>query len=355
METLPPLSDRQARIVEALRKAPSVGISALHAALGHDASLATLKRDVATLNAHGYLEASGGGRSVVYALTSRGTLYNPLDAHAYCAVEPDLRVGYTSYDFDLFRTFPVSVFTDDERTALDEATRSFVARSASLSATLHKKELERFVIELSWKSSRIEGNTYTLLDTERLIREGVEAPGHSRDEATMILNHKAAFDFVHTHASLFGGRLTLAALEQVHSLIVKDLNIGRGMRQQVVGIVGTKYRPLDNHYQIREALESLMSAMERASDAYSAAFLALVGISYIQPFEDGNKRTARLVANALLMARRVAPLSYRSVDEVAYREATLVFYETHSIMPLKELFAEQYLFAAKQYGIGTPA
>ena len=124
-----------------------------------------------------------------------------------------------------------------------------------------------------------------------------------------------------------------------------------GLRTKPVGVVGSVYQPLDNRHQIQEAVEALCGAVRATHTPYGKALTALVWISYIQPFEDGNKRTARLMANALLLAYGCAPLSYRSVDENEYREATLVFYELSSLLPFKKIFIEQYDFAARNYAV----
>jgi len=166
----------------------------------------------------------------------------------------------------------------------------------------------------------------------------------------MILNHKEAFEFIRNHKKEFL-TLTRANLEHLHSMIVLGLSVGTGLRQKPVGVTGSKYRPLDNIHQITEAVEALASAISRADTPYAKALLALIGISYIQPFEDGNKRTARMMANALLLAHNCAPLSYRSVEEKDYREATMVFYELNSIVPFKKIFIEQYIFAAQHYAV----
>jgi Fic family protein len=278
-------------------------------------------------------------------------VFAPIDVSSFCAVEPDVRKGYERFEPDLVPSLPHTLFSEAELNVFENATRAYRERAASLSDTLRQKELERFVIELSWKSSRIEGNTYTLLDTERLIREGREADGHSKDEARMILNHKKAFEFVMTERELFSDMPALSAIEELHRILMADLGIRTGPRRQVVGITGTRYRPPDNSFQTREALESLIKTIGAATNPYTAAIYALGGLSYIQFFEDGNKRTARLTANAILLANHAAPLSYRSVDEVTYRESMLVFYETHSLMPLKKLFTAQYLFATEHYGV----
>jgi Fic family protein len=138
-------------------------------------------------------------------------------------------------------------------------------------------------------------------------------------------------------------------VEKVHELLTLDLDVSRGIRNGLVGIIGTKYKPLDNKYQINEALESLYKAVNRMDSSYSKALTLLVGISYIQPFEDGNKRTARLLCNALLLAFNCAPLSYRSVDENNYRESILVFYEKNSLEPMKKIFIDQYIFSTQNY------
>jgi len=259
-------------------------------------------------------------------------------------------VGISQKQQKILALFPSEIFTSVELAALESATDEYRERTADVPTAIQKKELERLIIELSWKSSKIEGNTYTLLDTEKLILEHRKAPGHDKAEARMILNHKEAFEFIRNHKKEFL-TLTRANLEHLHSMIVLGLSVGTGLRQKPVGVTGSKYRPLDNIHQITEAVEALASAISRADTPYAKALLALIGISYIQPFEDGNKRTARMMANALLLAHNCAPLSYRSVEEKDYREATMVFYELNSIVPFKKIFIEQYIFAAQHYAV----
>lgn len=313
-------------------------------------SLVTVKRELARLAEDGFLTASGKGRARAYAISARGRLFTPVDAQAYCALEPDRRYGLDHYNFDLLPAWPSDLFTTAERTALDEATAAYRRRTAGLPPAIAKKELERLIVELSWKSSKIEGNTYTLLDTEKLILQNKKAPGHDAAEAAMIINHKNAFAFVREHAKKFR-TLTRANLEEVHRLLVKNLGVGRGLRHAPVGVTGSRYRPLDNIHQIRETVDVLAAAISRSKTPYDKALTALLGLSYIQSFEDGNKRTARLAANALLLAHGCAPLSYRSVDENEYRAATIAFYELNTIVPFKKIFTEQYVFAAKNYAV----
>jgi len=118
-----------------------------------------------------------------------------------------------------------------------------------------------------------------------------------------------------------------------------------------VGITGTHYRPLKNEVQIREALELLFNYIDSTNSVYEKAILSVLGVSYIHPFVDGNKRTSRLLGNAILISKNYVPLSYRSVDDRDYKEACLVFYEQNSIEPFKKLFIDQYIFAANNYNI----
>ncbi|MFA6301076.1 MAG: Fic family protein [Candidatus Paceibacterota bacterium] len=318
-------------------------------------SLITIKRDLDYLTNAEYLKRKGKGRSTVYQKTIKGTLFSPADPSEYDSLEPDQRKGSDSYNFRLFKEFPLNIFSSDEKKILDSATVQYKKKIKKITPVIHSKELERFIIELSWKSSKIEGNTYTLLDTERLIREGIPAKGHSQDETQMILNHKKAFSFIINNIKILKkSGVDIVFLEKVHEIIVEKLGVSRGIRNGLVGIVGTKYKPLENKYQVKEALESLCKLVNRMENVYSSALTLLVGLSYIQPFEDGNKRTARLLCNAILLSKGCAPLSYRSIDENTYKKAILVFYEENSLIPMKEIFMGQYLFSTQNYLVDTP-
>ena len=327
--------------------------SAVHSAfvgLGEKVSLVTVKRTLSQMAKADWIRVSGSGPATTYEISSLGRLFASINAHEYCAAEPDKRFGLANFNFDLLPALPMEIFSSDELNVLERASAEYRRRTSDISDAIQHKELERLVIELSWKSSQIEGNTYTLLDTEKLILKNKEAPGHDKQEARMILNHKDAFALIHDKRRQFK-TLTRANLEQLHAALVKDLSINIGVRTQPFGFLGSKCRPLDNRHQITDAIQSLATAIARAETAYAKALIALFGISYIQPFEDGNKRTARLMANALLLAHGCAPLSYRSVDENEYREAVLVFYEINSIVPSKKIFVEQYDFAARNYAV----
>jgi fido (protein-threonine AMPylation protein) len=318
--------------------------------IGEAVSLVTIKRILSGMANHEVLIMTGLGRSTSYSLSSRGRFFSDIDAKKYIAIEPDKRYGLHQYNFNLLKSLPSNIFTDDEQKKLETWTAEYRRRTANLSETIQKKELERLVIELSWKSSRIEGNTYTLLDTEKLILENKEARGHSKKEAQMILNHKDAFHYIKKFSMQFR-TVTRKNLEELHAILVKDLSVALGLRTKPVGVTGSMYRPLDNQYQIGEALDELSAVVSGLSTPYAQALIVLLAISYIQPFEDGNKRTARLMANALLVAHSLAPLSYRSVEEEDFLFATMVFYELNSIMPMKKIFIDQYAFAAQNYAV----
>lgn len=328
----------------------SSGVYAEMITFGEEIALVTVKRTLSEMAKQGVLAPTGSGRSTSYTITALGRIGADVDAKKYCSIEPDKRYGLGRYNFELLPALPDDIFTDQEQKSLNNATAEYLRRTKEVPETIQKKELQRLVIELSWKSSRIEGNTYTLLDTEKLILEHKEAAGHSKQETRMILNHKDAFGYIHEHPAQFKS-ITRKNLEELHAILVKGLSVGAGLRSKPVGVTGSKYLPLDNIHQITEAVENLSAAVSRMQSPYAKALCALLGIGYIQPFEDGNKRTSRLMANALLLSHSLAPLSYRSVDESEYREAILVFYELNSILPMKNIFIGQYDFAARNYAV----
>ncbi|MEO6760798.1 MAG: Fic family protein [Candidatus Saccharimonadales bacterium] len=298
----------------------------------------------------GLITLSGAGRSVTYKLSKVGLLLKPVDVDSYLSLEPDNRTSRSSFNFNLLEKPYVPLFTEKELARLETATLLFRANARNSDANIHDKELLRFIVEFSWKTSQIEGNTYDLLSTERLLRYSEKSKNNTEFEAQMIPNQKEALEFILENLNIWQ-KPTVPQLEQLHTIVGKNLGISRNLRKGLVGITGTKYRPPNNEFQIREALEQLFGWVQNTDNVYEKALLTVLGVSYIQPFVDGNKRTSRLLSNAILLSGGFAPLSYRSVDSKAYKEATLVFYEQNSIVPFKKLFIEQYVFAAKSYNI----
>jgi Fic family protein len=164
----------------------------------------------------------------------------------------------------------------------------------------------------------------------------------------MILNHKRAFESI-IRAREDYKRINVPKIAQLHEILTNDLSITPGVREQGVEITGTVYKPLDNKWQIIEALKKMSDAINSSSCPLEKALIASSMIAYIQPFVDGNKRTGRMLTNAILLAHDFYPLSYRSVDEDTYKKALILFYEQGSISGLKAIIMSQYKFALDTY------
>lgn len=314
----------------------------------YPASKPTIARDLACLLENGLTQVSGKGKSTVYLPNITNPLLRYINMNQYFALEVDERgSGAKSFDFSLFEHLH-NLFSGKEIANILKVNKDFTEQTHKLPEDIYHRELERFIIELSWKSSKIEGNTYSLLDTETLIKQSIKAKGHPKEEAIMILNHKRAFETILDNRQEFK-IITLSSITQLHNILVKNLSIATGIRNQTVGITGTTYRPPDNTWQIREALEKTITAINLSPYPLEKALIAILFISYIQPFVDGNKRTGRMLANAILLAADFYPLSYRSVDETTYKQALILFYEQHSIVHFKDIVLSQYRFALDTY------
>lgn len=315
---------------------------------GERISRETLVRELNALVKKNAVGKRGKGRGVTYQKKGAHPLLLPLDVDAYLAKDVDTRAPKSiPFDFETFSKLE-GVFTPYEIDDLRAENERYKKRAEKLSSTLLQKELERITIELSWKSSKIEGNTYTLLDTEMLIKEHKEAAGHTKEEAAMILSHKKALDYILKSKEKFK-TLSVRAIEDVHRLLVEGLEVNHGIRGRAVGITGTVYRPLDNQHQITEAMGKAAETINALEDPWSKSLASLLLIAYIQPFEDGNKRTSRLIANACLLSHAACPISFRSIDETEYKKALTVFYELNNATLMKKLFAEQWRFAVHNY------
>ena len=311
---------------------------------------ATLKRMIAAGIKAGDIVAEGKARATRYRLSPQAQLLMPLNLDTYFALEVDERQVQSSYNFELINGLlaETRLFSDKDQVHLDALQEEFRQHVSELTDNEYRKEMERLGIDLSWKSSQIEGNTYTLLETERLLRESKTAEGKSKEEAVMLLNHKDALSFVLDNPDYLK-ELTVSHIEDIHQLLTKDLSIDKGLRRHRVGITGTNYHPLDNEFQIREAMREACELINSKSNIFEKALLTLVLLSYIQPFSDGNKRTARITSNAILIANDYCPLSFRSVDSIDYKKAMLIFYEQNSLYAFKQIFMEQFEFAVKEY------
>ncbi len=308
----------------------------------------TVVRNINFLLAKNLIKRRGKGRSVWYEENIKNKVLRYFDVNDYFKLEPDKRnVVFERFNFKIFEDLK-NIFTNEEIKELKKLNDDYQQRNKNLSKSIIKKEFERLTIDLSWKSSQIEGNTYSLIDTEILIKENKEAVGHKKEEAIMILNHKKTFNYI-LEQKVYFKKITVKKIQEIHHLLVQGLGISMDIRKGLVGIVGTKYRPLDNEFQIMEALEKMIEILNKQKEPLSKALIALLLISYIQPFEDGNKRTSRMLSNALLLAYNFCPLSFRSIDESDYKKAMIIFYEQNSIVFLKKLFIEQFKFATNNY------
>ncbi len=318
--------------------------------IAFEGSDATLKRAIASLVGNGDIIVTGKARATRYSLSPQAHLLMPLNLDTYFAKDVDERQVQTSFNFQLIRDqLPtVKLFTEDERKHLNELQQMFRKHVDEMTVNEYKKEMERLGIDLSWKSSQIEGNTYSLLETERLLRESKTAEGKTKEEAIMLLNHKEALRFILDNTDYLQV-LSLSHIEDIHTLLTKDLSVDKGIRHRRVGITGTNYHPLDNEFQILEAIHDTCELINGKDNVFEKALLTLVLLSYIQAFSDGNKRTARITSNAILIANGYCPLSFRTVDSVDYKKAMLIFYEQNNLFAFKQIFMQQFEFAVSEY------
>lgn len=339
---------RQKHILSLIAKNANIGSSHITGALSSDdmfVSRITVIRDLNLLVRCGILKRTGKGRSVTYAI--RNPLICPFDVDEYFKLSFGQRFTLPYLDFKNLKDFAQLVSFIPIR-KIESVTKQFQERFKKYKGKALDRELQRLTIEFTWKSSQIEGNTYTLLDTERLLIQKKEAPGKTHDEALMILNHKSAIDYIFSHSRIFK-KITPHLIKSIHQLVISNLNVKTGFRKHGVGITGTAYKPFGNEFQIVSAIESVCRLVNKIEHPFLKAVIAVAGISYIQPFEDGNKRTARLVGNALLYANDYCPVSYRSVSEIEYKKAIILFYEQHSLEYFMRLFTEQYFEGAEIY------
>ena len=310
----------------------------------------TMKRLLSAAVKEGNIETAGRGPATKYKLTPQAHVTMPLDLATYFNKDIDEREVQESFNFDLIRDVlpKVEIFTKEELEVLNAAQMEFEKNTEGMTELEYRKEMERLGVDLSWKSSQIEGNTYSLLETERLLKDKQTASGKTKEEAIMLLNHKDALDFV-LDVPDYLKELSVHRIEDIHSILTKELEVDRNIRHRRVGITGTNYRPLDNEFQIREALEDTCTLVNGKDNVFEKALLTLVLLSYIQAFVDGNKRTARITSNAILIANGYCPISFRTVDSIDYKKAMLMFYEQNNIAAFKKIFIEQFLFAVKTY------
>ncbi|WP_256262787.1 Fic family protein [Pseudomonas gingeri] len=227
-------------------------------------------------------------------------------------------------------------------------------RGQQPAGTYARKVLEPLLIDLSWSSSRLEGNRYSLLATEELFKSGVT--GGDLD-AVMLLNHKAAIEFMVDAVPSYG--LTTPVIQNLHALLMQDLLADSGglgtIRQKIVNISDTTYLPSQVPSLLGEMLECILEKARQIKNPVESAFFLWVNLAYLQPFDDGNKRTSRLAANVPLMLYNSAPLSFLDMDVRDYAHAMMGVYEYLDVSLAADLFEWAYRRSIRKYEVTLEA
>ena len=258
-------------------------------------------------------------------------------------------VGYVRTFLDSYRPNDTLYLSRTEREYLWEVGTPKIPEQPA--GTYARQVLSRLLIDLSWNSSRLEGNTYSLLDTTHLLEIGEEAEGKERLEAQMILNHKDAIEFLVDAPEDIGfNRHTITNL---HALLADNLLAdpdapGR-LRHIVVDITGSVFHPLAVPQLIEECFDQILTTASTISDPFEQAFFVMVQLPYLQPFDDVNKRVSRLAANIPLIKANLSPLSFEDVPVDLYVEAILGVYELRRIELLRDVFIWAYKRSASRY------
>lgn len=256
------------------------------------------------------------------------------------------------YDADFLASY-----VPNETAYIDLTTRAELARLGQVgvsglpAGTYIREVLDRLLIDLSWNSSRLEGNTYSLLETELLLARGENADGRNDEETQMILNHKAAIEMLAEQAGEIGfNRYTICNLHALLSdnLLPDPAACGR-LRSRPVLIGGTVFHPLEVPQRIEACFMEILTKAEAIIDPFEQAFFAMVHLPYLQPFEDVNKRVSRLSANISLVRYNLCPLSFIDVPQDDYISGLIGVYELNRIDLLRDVFVWAYRRSASRY------
>ena len=293
---------------------------------------------------------------VVPALSEAGTEIREYVRQPLAARRP---VGYDRQFLESYRPNKTFYLSGAEREHLQEVGRPVTAGQPA--GTYARKILNRLLIDLSWNSSRLEGNTYSLLDTTRLLEIGEEAEGKQSLEAQMILNHKDAIEFLVEEAGRIGfDRHTVLSLHALlaDNLLADSRAAGR-LRHIAVGIDGSVFHPLEPPALIEECFGQILATAAAIGDPFEQALFVMVHIPYLQPFDDVNKRVSRLAANIPLIKANLVPLSFDDLPRDLYTEAILGVYELQRVELLRDVFIWAYgrsaaRYAAVRQSLGEP-
>jgi len=224
---------------------------------------------------------------------------------------------------------------------------------ALAAGTYARQICQRLLIDLSYNSSRLEGNTYSWLDTQRLVEDGISAEGKVHEETVMIMNHKEAILFLVENAQDI--ELNSLTIRNLHHLLAQDLLANPeacgNIRKIEVDIDKSSYKPLNNPHVLTELLELILIKAKKIGDPFEQSFFLLVHLSYLQAFEDVNKRTSRLSCNIPFIKQNLCPLSFTDVSREDYTAALLSIYEKNDITAMLDLFYWAYVSSCEQYGV----
>lgn len=334
--------------------------------------LRTLQYRLKQLVASGRLVQQGRGPSARYALPAerpgprilagearleeQGSLFVPVSKEGTAVQEyvrrpPEARtpIGYQRKFLDRYRPNTTAYLSVNECRHLRQIGTPRMGDQAA--GTYARHILNRLLIDLSWNSSRLEGNTYSLLDTKRLIDLGQQAEGKDQVEAQMILNHKDAIEFLVSEAEEIGfNRYTILNLHaMLANNLLPDPDAPGRLRHAGVGIDGSAFHPLEVPQLIEECFDQVLATAAAIREPFEQAFFIMVQIPYLQPFDDVNKRVSRLAANIPLIRGNLSPLSFADVPRPLYTEAVLGVYELNKVDLLKDVFIWAYERSASRY------
>jgi fido (protein-threonine AMPylation protein) len=268
-------------------------------------------------------------------------------------------VGYNRDFLDSYRPNESAYLSEKERIQLRKT--GAVQTGFQPAGTYARDILDRLLIDLSWNSSRLEGNTYSLLDTKRLIAFGKEAQGKDRVEAQMILNHKDAIEFLVDNADEIGfNRFTIRNLHgMLANNLLPDPRAAGRLRQIEVEIGQSAFKPLAVPQLIEECFDQILDTAKAISDPFEQSFFIMVHLPYLQPFEDVNKRVSRLAANIPLIKANLVPLTFADVPKDLYVQAMLGVYELNKLELLRDIYLWAYKrsterYAAVRQSLGEP-
>lgn len=333
----------------------------------------TVMRRLSEMVSQGTVSKTGLSRAARYSLAvSKPALGRTSKAESPIALQPDLFVPLSkaggevmklvskplsarkpiAYNRDFLEGYrPNKKFylTEQERRKLREIGRTNTPNESA--GTHAHRVLGRLLIDLSWNSSRLEGNTYSLLDTERLIEAGEAAEGKAPLDAQMILNHKAAIEFLVQSASEIGfNRYTVLNLHALLSEnLLPDPSASGRIRSIPVTIGGSVYHPPEIPQVLEECFDQVLATASQIHDPFEQAFFVMVQLPYLQPFEDVNKRVSRLAANIPFIRNNLSPLSFVDVPDWTYTKGILGIYELNRIELLKDVFFWAYERSAARY------